>query len=132
MHLMWRRFSVVAIFIFILGGSVCAQKAIPVRIKFKPGATSTVVQGNLRGRQQMEYVVAATQNQKLTLQLTSQPPGNLKLTVRDPSRMEIPLENAGPGKWTAVLARSGDYDIWVVGVTAKPVVARYKLTVAIR
>ena len=132
MHRMLQRFTVVAIFIFILGGSVCAQKAIPVRIKFKPGATSTVVQGNLRGRQQMEYVVAATQNQKLTLQLASQPPGNLKLTVRDPSHMEIALENTDPGEWTGVLARSGDYDIWVVDVSAKPVDARYKLIVAIR
>lgn len=109
-----------------------AQKARPVRIEFERGAVSTVVDGQLRGRQQMEYVVAARTKQTLALELASTPAGTVALRVRDPDGGEVPLEHPGSRRWTALLSRSGDHDVWVRRVSDRPGVSTYRLTVTIR
>jgi hypothetical protein len=118
--------------LFFLASLAGAQKAEPVRIEFKPGASSASLRGQLRGRQQMEYVLRARNGQTLALRLSSTPRDSLTLKVRDPVASEIPLERAGPGQWLTPLRQTGDYDIWVVRVSGRPGASTYRLTVTVR
>jgi hypothetical protein len=126
------RLVAIASLLFILAGPAPAQKARPVRIEFSGGSATSVVQGHLRGRQQMDYVARAQDKQKLILKLEEAPSGTLLVKVRDPEAKEIPLQSSTPRKWTAMLSQTGDYEISVLRVGEKPGVSRYKLTVTIR
>jgi hypothetical protein len=128
----FRQLTVIVIFLFVLPGSIPAQKAIPARIQFKHGSTSGVVQGSLRGRQQMEYVVRIEKGQNLRLRLSSPASGNLIVKVRDPHGTEMSLKRSGKLEWTAVTADSGDFDVWVIRMNDTNGVSSYKLTVAVR
>src|SRR3989442_12776453 len=48
-------------------------KAEPLRIEFKRGATSTTINGTVRGGEEAEYVLAAKKGQRLIIRLTSVP-----------------------------------------------------------
>ncbi len=109
-----------------------AQKARPLRVEFKPGATSAVVKNRLRGRQQMEYEVAGRTGQKIALLLAGSPPGTLALKLYDPHGAEIQLlDSRGEGR-IAMLTQDGDYGISVLRVAAKPGLSTFKLTVTVR
>ena len=127
-----QQFAVIVSFLFVLPGSMPSQKAVPVRIQFKQGSMSSTVQGSVRGRQQMEYVLRMAKSRKLTLRLSSPAPATLMLKVRDPHGKEIQLQSSGERQWVVAAAESGDFDIWVVRVNDKPGVSTYKLTVDVR
>jgi hypothetical protein len=122
----------IASFLFFLPGPAPAQKAKPVRIQFPRGSASALLQGQLRGRQQQDYVAGAGKEQTLILQLASAPSGSLAIKVYDPEDREVALQRSSARRWTAVLPRAGDYGIAVLRVSEKAGVSTYRLTVTIR
>ena len=115
----------------VLAASVFAQKAGPVRIELEPGSGAAALSDELSGRQQMEYVVAARDRQRLTLRLDASPPGGLTLKVRDPGGAEVALRTPARYRWTALLRQSGDYEISVLRAGNRPGSSTFKLTVTI-
>ena len=63
------------ILILIACAAAFAQggKAEPNRIEFKRGATSTTINGVVRGDEEAEYVLGAKKGQRLIIKLTSVP-----------------------------------------------------------
>src|SRR5258706_3512342 len=61
--------------ILIASAAAVAQggKAEPNRIEFKRGATTTIINGAVRGDEEAEYVLAAKKGQRLIIKLTSVP-----------------------------------------------------------
>jgi hypothetical protein len=110
-----------------LAGSLLAQKAEPARIEFEAGSMTTTVNGSLRNRQQMDYVVYGREKQELVLQLTTEHAGNLALKLYDPQGAEMTLEDTGPNQWRANLRQSGDYGIQVRRISRKQGVSIYDL-----
>ena len=115
-----------------LGLPLAAQKAKPNRIEFSKGSSSTVVQGQLRGREQMEYAADARSKQFLSLQLMTARASSLKVKVWDPAHQELALTSTRQGRWTVTLPRDGVYEIWVVREKSDTPVTNYKLRVTIR
>jgi hypothetical protein len=118
--------------LLLTGLRAFAQKAEPLRIEFEPGASAATVSGELSGRQQMEYAVAARSGQRLTFRLVVSPAGGLSLKVRDPDGAEIALRSPARQRWTALASRSGDYEISVLRAGNRPGSSTFKLTVTIR
>lgn len=110
------------------GRILLAQSAEPVRIGLDPGTHETTVKGGLRGRQQMEYVIAAQKDQRLTLKLASTVRQTLRVQLWNPQGAEIPLGGSG----TAIIPETGDYEIWVVRTGSRAGSSSYQLTVALR
>jgi hypothetical protein len=110
-----------------LAGSLLAQKAEPARIEFEAGSTTTTVNGSLRNRQQMDYVVYGREKQELVLQLTAEQARNLALKLYDPQGGEMTLEDSGPNQWRANLRQSGDYGVQVRRLSRKQGVSIYNL-----
>ena len=126
-------------FLFILSAAwlflpvgLWGQKAEPNRIAFSQGASSAVVQGELQGAQQAEYVIGARGKQTVTLQLAGRPDKSLSVELHDPENQEIKLNSTGNGRHRVMLPKDGDYEIWVVRKGRPAGVSKYRLTVAIR
>ena len=110
---------------------VQAQSANPLRIQFKQGAHSAALAGNLRGRQQMIYVVAAKKDQRMTLNLESASAEALTLRVKNPENIQVGIDQNGTNSWSGALPETGDYTIFVIrGSDAGA--SYYSLTVSIR
>jgi len=69
----------IALLPVLLPSGTAAQKARPVRIEVECGSLTSVVSGRLRGRQQMEYVVAVDAERALGIELAGSP-GNPRAT----------------------------------------------------
>jgi len=65
----------IGLVILIASAAAVAQggKAEPNRIEFKRGATTTIINGAVRGDEEAEYVLAAKKGQRLIIKLTSVP-----------------------------------------------------------
>jgi hypothetical protein len=109
-----------------------AQSAEPLRIEFRSGSHVARVKGSLQGRQQMEYVTELRKDQRVTLALASGSTDEVKVRLRDPRNMDIDLFNAGTLRWTATVAESGDYEIWVVRVNNTPGKSSYTLRITLQ
>jgi hypothetical protein len=123
------------ILLFVLSTSVFAQrggKAEPNRIKFKPGATSTTINGAVRNGEEAEYVLAARQGQKLVIKLTSVPVKSSVFKLLGPDNDTLGLEYDSNYGFSGVLPTTGDYFISVKRPTEAKGRSRYKLTVTIR
>ena len=117
--------------IVLLAGTLCAQKAKPIRIALKDGAAT--VEGRLRGRQQTDYEIGEVAASKiLTLQVTSTPAQTVALKLYTPESAEMPLRAAGTNGWTAELSKSGDYGISVLRTALDRGTSTYRLTIRIR
>jgi hypothetical protein len=119
--------------LLVLGGNIArAQTAEPLRVEFRSGSHVAVVTGTLTGRQQMEYVTAIRKDQHVTLALASDSPEKLNVRLRDPQYADVVLLGAGSRRWTATVAETGDYEIWVVRINNIAGQSSYKLRITVR
>jgi hypothetical protein len=76
--------------------SVPAQrggKAEPLRVEFKRRATSTKIDGTVRGSEEAEYVLAAKKGQRLIIKLTSVPLKSSCFDLKGPDQAEMGLDS---------------------------------------
>jgi hypothetical protein len=107
-------------------------KAEPNRIEFKRGATSTTVNGKVRGDEEAEYVLAARNGQKLTIRLTSTPSRSTVFQLLGPDNDTLGLEYDANYYYSGRLTKTGDYFINVSRRARAKGMSRYKLTITIR
>ena len=83
-----------ALLVLVASSVTFAQggKAEPNRIEFKKGTTSTTISGVVRGSEEAEYTLAATQGQRLTIKLTSTPVKSSVFQLLGPDNDTLGLE----------------------------------------
>ena len=106
-------------------------KAEPLRIEFKPGATSTTINGAVRGSEEAEYVLAAKKGQRLIIKLTSAPAKSSVFQILGPHNDKLSLAQ-GNYDLLGTLPKSGDYLITVSRPKQSKGTSRYKMIVTIR
>ena len=124
-------------FIFLLCGcaAVFAQhggKAEPLRIEFKPGATSTTVSGSVRNSEEFEYVLAAKKGQHLTIKITSTPVKSSVFQILGEDNDTLGLEHDANFDVSLTLPKDGDYFINVSRPTSTKGTSRFKLMITIK
>ena len=124
-----KRFRAAAL-VLVLAVCALAQKAEPQRIEMKRGVPGQA-EGELRGRQQMDFVVEVRGGKQLDLHLTSNPVASLALEARGPDGIQISLKNSKQGL-SAPVRRTGDYYVSVMRVADTPGATSFKLTVTVR
>ena len=107
-------------------------KAEPLRIEFKRGATSTTINGAVRGSEEAEYVLAAKKGQRLMIKLTSAPVKSSVFQLLGEDNDTLGLEYDANYGYSGVLPKTGDYFINVKRPTEAKGTSRYKLTVTVR
>lgn len=129
------RFLPVLLFTLLGCSAAMAQgggKAEPNRIEFKRGATSTTINGTVRGDEQAEYVLGAKQGQKLIIKLTSVPAKSSVFQLLGPDNDTLGLEFDANWDYSGKLPKTGDYLITVARPTQSKGASKYKLTVTVR
>jgi hypothetical protein len=119
----------------VLGTTPIAQrggKAEANRIEFARGSNSTTLSGTVRGDEQAEYVLSATQGQRLVIKLTSVPPKSSVFDLHGPDGVDLGLEYDANYVYSGKLPRTGDYLIFVTRPTQAKGTSRYRLTVWVR
>src|SRR5438132_10926804 len=66
-------------------------KAEPLRIEFKRGATSTTINGAVRGSEEAEYVLAAKKGQRVIMRLRSVPARSAVFQILDHDNDKLSL-----------------------------------------
>ena len=107
-------------------------KAEPLRIEFKRGTNSAIVNGKVRGTEEAEYLLAARKGQKLIIKLTSVPTRSSVFDLKAPDNADLGLEYDANYEYTGVLPKTGDYLIIVVRPTTSPGTSTYKLSISVR
>src|SRR5438552_9031773 len=107
-------------------------KAEPLRIEFKRGATSTTINGAVRGSEEAEYVLAAKKGQRLIIKLTSVPVKSSVFQLLGGDNDTLGLEYDANYDYSGVLPKTGDYFISVKRPTEAKGASRFKLTVMIK
>src|SRR2546422_2723929 len=107
-------------------------KAEPLRIEFKRGATSTTINGAVRGSEEAEYVLAAKKGQRLIIKLTSVPVKSSVFQLLGEDNDTLGLEYDANFDYSGVLPKTGDYFINVKRPTEAKGTSRYRLTITIR
>ena len=106
-------------------------KAEPLRIEFKRGATSTTINGAVRGSEEAEYVLAAKKGQRVIMRLRSVPARSAVFQILDPDNDKLSLAQ-GNYDLLGTLPKSGDYLITVSQPKQSKGTSRYKMIVTIR
>ena len=106
-------------------------KAEPLRIEFKHGATSTTINGAVRGSEEAEYVLAAKKGQRVIMRLRSVPARSAVFQILDPDNDKLSLAQ-GNYDLLGTLPKSGDYLITIRRPREVKGVSRYKMTVSAR
>ena len=106
-------------------------KAEPLRIEFKRGATSTTINGAVRGSEEAEYVLAAKKGQRVIMRLRSVPARSAVFQILDPDNHKLSLAQ-GNYDLLGTLPKSGDYLITVSQPKQLKSASKYKLTVTIQ
>ena len=128
------RIIILTFLIFLTAPAALAQhggKAEPLRIEFKRGTTSKTINGQVRGSEEAEYVLAAKKGQRLIIRLTSLPARSSVFQILDPDNETLSLAQ-GNYDLLGTLPKSGDYLITVSRPKQSKRASKYKLTVAIR
>lgn len=107
-------------------------KAEPNRIKFKRGATSTIIAGTVRGDEQAEYGLGAKKGQRLIIKLTSAPVKSAVFQLLGEDNDTLGLEYDANFDYSGVLPKTGDYFITVRRPTEAKGTSRFRLTVTVR
>src|SRR5258708_20994418 len=121
--------------IFCVGGPALAQrggKAEPLRIEFKRGATSTAINGTVRGSEEAEYVLAAKKGQRLIIKLTSVPVKSSVFQLLGEDNDTLGLEHDANFDYSGVLPKTGAYFINFSRPTQSKGTSRFRLTFTIR
>ena len=106
-------------------------KAEPLRIEFKRGATSTTINGAVRGSEEAEYVLAAKKGQRVIMRLRSVPARSAVFQILDPDNDKLSLAQ-GNYDLLGTLPKGGDYLITVSQPKQSKGTSRYKMIVTIR
>ena len=106
-------------------------KAEPLRIEFKPGSSSTVINDSIKNEQQAEYVLGAKKGQRLSIKLTSIPRRSAVFDLTAPDNADLGLEYDANYNFNKILPVTGDYLIVVVRPTSSPGKASYKLSISV-
>jgi len=122
------------ILILIACAAAFAQggKAEPNRIEFKRGATSTTINGVVRGDEEAEYVLGAKKGQRLIIKLTSVPAKSSVFQLLGEDNDTLGLEYDANFDYSGVLSKTGDYYVTVARPTKTKGTSRYKLVVTVR
>jgi hypothetical protein len=123
------------IFLFCAVAPVFAQnggKAEPLKIEFKRGATSTTINGVVRGDEEAEYTLAARKGQRLTIKLTSTPMKSSVFQLLGPENDTLGLEFDANFDYSGVLPKTGDYFISVKRPTTAKGTSKYKMTITVK
>ena len=107
-------------------------KAEPLRIEFKRGATSTTINGAVRGSEEAEYVLAAKKGQRLIIKLTSVPVKSSVFQLLGEDNDTLGLEYDANYDYSGVLPKTGDYFINVKRLAQAKGTSRYRFTVTVR
>ena len=107
-------------------------KAEPKRIEFARGSQTAVLNDQISGRVEAEYVVAARKGQRLTIHLSSTPRRSSVFDLTAPGSADLGLEYDANYDFNKVLPVSGDYLITVVRPTTSPGKSTYRLVVTLR
>ena len=124
----------ITLLVLIMCSAALAQggKAEPNRIEFKPGATSTIINGTVRGAEQAEYILTAKKGQTLTIKITSVPARTAGFDLHGPEDVDLGLELDTNLSFSRRLPKTGDYLITVVKLTDAVRVSKYTMTVTVR
>jgi len=125
--------TVLLITLFACSAAIAQRggKAEPNRIEFKRGATSTTVNGTVRGDEEAEYVLAARKGQRLIIKLTSVPVKSSVFQILGPDNDTMGLEYDANYDFSGILRVTGDYSINVKRPTEAKGTSRYRMTVTI-
>lgn len=107
-------------------------KAEPLRVEFKPGASSATINGKVRGTEEAEYVLSARKGQRLTIKLTSVPRRTSVFELKAPDDADLGLEYDANWDYSGVLPVTGDYSLIVARPTESPGTSTYKITITVR
>ena len=108
------------------------SNAEPNRIEFKPGTTSTIINGTVRGSEQAEYVLTAKKGQTLTIKITSVPVRTAGFDLHGPQDVDLGLEFDTNLSFSRRLPKTGDYLITVVKLNDAIRASKYTMTVTVR
>ena len=120
--------------LLLLSGATIAQhggKAEPLRIEFKRGASSATMKQRVSSTEQMEYVFAARQGQRVTITLTSVPARATHFELKSADNPAYKFESEGT-KWSGVAPFTGDYWVNVTSVSHKRGRASFSLRLEIK
>ena len=119
--------------ILIASAAAVAQggKAERNRIEFKRGATTTIINGAVRGDEEAEYVLAAKKGQRLIIKLTSVPAKSTVFQLLGENNDTLGLEYDANFDYSGVLPKTGDYFITVARPTKAKGASRFKLTITV-
>jgi hypothetical protein len=118
----------------VFGGAASGQhggKAEPLRIEFKPGASSATLTNTVRGEEEMEYVFGAHQGQRVTILLTSNPARSTHFELQREDGAEFKIESDGQ-TWSGVAPVTGDYFFNVSRISHKSGRANFSLKLTIK
>ncbi len=122
-------------FLFCAAAPAFAQnggKAEPLKIEFKRGATSTIINGVVRGDEEAEYTLTARQGQRLTIKLTSTPVKSSVFQLLGPENDTLGLEYDSNFDYSGVLPKTGEYFISVKRPTQAKGTSKYKMTITVK
>ena len=124
----------ILLLVVIVCSAALAQggKADPNRIEFKPGTSSTIINGTVRGAEQAEYVLAAKKGQTLTIKITSVPARTAGFDLHGPEDVDLGLEFDTNLSFSRRLPKTGDYLITIVKLTDAVRASKYTMTVTVR
>jgi hypothetical protein len=122
-----------AILVLAATSAVLAQggKAEPLRISFKRGAYSATISESVRGDEEAEYVLSASEGQRLTIKLISVPDKSSVFKLLGEGNDTPELLHDLEFSYSGVLPRTGDYFITVTRSMRAKGTSRYRLTVAV-
>jgi hypothetical protein len=121
-----------------LGAASAAGAADDIRterVHFKPGATSAVVEGSIKGYAIVDYVVNAREGQQMNASLATKH-GATYFNILAPGETEVAMFNGSTSenRYEGTLPKSGDYKLRVYmmrSAARREETANYRLEIAI-
>lgn len=111
--------------------TVLSQDIRTQRVQFKPGATSTTIQGSIKGYQIVDYVLKASQGQYMNVSMSTDNSANY-FNILAPGETVVAIFNGSTSEnqYEGTLQKSGDYKIRVYmmrSAARRNEVANYRL-----
>jgi hypothetical protein len=121
---------------WVAGATAWSQSDIRTqRVQFKKGASSAIVEGRIKGRETIDYVVGARKGQSANVSLATKHAATY-FNILAPGQTEVALFNGsvGQNQFEGVLPEDGDYKIRVYMIRAaarRNETANYRLEIVI-
>ena len=122
--------------IVLIEFSLFAQNDIQTeRVKFEPGATSTIIESTIQGYQIIDYVLNAKKGQYMNVSMATDNLANY-FNILEPDEAEVAIFNGSmsENQYEGILLKSGDYKIRVYmmrSAARRNEVANYRLEMII-